>query len=64
MTEKEYQDLKDKIDREYPVRQKLAKILGRKLGDETIRELFVDILMYEPARLEDARLHIQGSMLQ
>ena len=53
--EKDYQFLKSKIEKEFPKRQKLAKILGRKLTDETIRELFVDILIYQPAHDNAAR---------
>jgi hypothetical protein len=58
--EKDYQLLKAKIEKEFPVRQKLAKILGRKLSDETIRELFVDILIYKPEHDNAARQIIQG----
>jgi hypothetical protein len=41
MSETEYQRIKSKVEREYPVRQKLAKLAGRKLGDETLAELWV-----------------------
>lgn len=60
--EKDYQLLKAKIEKEFPVRQKLAKILGRKLSDETIRELFVDILIYKPEHDNDARKIITESI--
>lgn len=53
--EKNYQALKAKVEKEYPVRQKLAKLLGRKLSDEPIHFLFVDVLIYKPELADDAR---------
>lgn len=53
--EKNYQALKTKIEKEFPIRQKLAKLLGRKLNDESIHSLFVDILIYKPELADDAR---------
>ncbi len=53
--EKNYQTLKSKIEKEFPIRQKLVKLLGRKLDGESIHELFIDILIYKPLLADDAR---------
>lgn len=60
--EKAYKAIVAKIEKEYPIRQKLAKLLGRKLADETIRELFVDILIFKPEHDNHARQIIQGTL--
>lgn len=55
MTETEYQRLKAKIEREYPARQKLAKLAGRRLGDETLLELYVLACVLNPDKDLEAR---------
>lgn len=62
LSDKEFEELKAKINLEFPIRQKLAKILGRKLKDETVRDLFVDILIHEPSRDNQARMIIRGEI--
>lgn len=53
--EKEYQDLKSKIEKEFPVRQKLAKLLGRNPDDNSIHDLFIEIVIHEPEQADAAR---------
>ena len=55
MTEAEYQRLKAKVEREYPARQKLAKLAGRRVGDETLLELYVLVCILSPERMSEAR---------
>jgi len=65
MTEEEFQNLKAKIDREFPVRLKLAELAG--LGkinpknykacealDQTIKELYLEVVFRKPENVEAA----------
>jgi len=55
LTEAEYQDLKARVEREFTIRQKLAKLAGLKRPDEaTIEELFLRVLIkHEGQSLEE-----------
>jgi len=65
MTEEEYQALKAKIEREFPVRLRLAVLAGRKpvnvksekellAFDDTIPELFLEVALKKPENVEEA----------
>lgn len=49
MTETEYQAVKAKVLQEFPARQKLAKLAGQKLGDETLAELWMAAIVADDA---------------
>ena len=66
MTEAEYQALKAKIEREFPVRLRLAVLAGRPPinpknhnalmdFDATIAELFLEVALNKPENVEEAR---------
>jgi hypothetical protein len=54
MTDKQFQELRVKISREYPVRVCLAQIAGVKLDDQTIVELFGWVQIHAPERRDEA----------
>lgn len=65
MDEQEYQELKAKIEREFPVRLKLAELAGRpKINiknekslmefDHTIAELFLEVALKHPENIQAA----------
>lgn len=65
MTDQEWEALKNKIDKEFPVRLKLAELAGRpKMNiksykaledfDETISDLFLEIGINKPENLIEA----------
>lgn len=64
MTETEYQALKTKIEREFPIRCELSKMLGRPINpknykqleafDSSIADLFLEIAIEMPAFVVDA----------
>jgi hypothetical protein len=64
MTEEEWQGIKAKIEKEFPIRLKLAAMLGRKINpknykeleafDDTIAELFLAISLDPAAPAADA----------
>lgn len=65
MTEAEYQALKAKIEREFPIRLRLAVLAGRppinpknvkalEAFDETIAELFLEVSMNKPENVAEA----------
>lgn len=63
MTEAQYQLIKAKVEREFPIRKQLVSIADmKKLGDETIAELFIDVLIYAPDRVEQARAVIRAGL--
>ncbi len=71
MTEQEWAALKNKIDKEFPIRLKLAELAGRpKINiknykaceefDDTIPELFLEIALNKPENVEAALQLIKG----
>lgn len=71
MTEQEWVALKNKIDKEFPIRLKLAELAGRpKINpknykaceefDDTISELFLEIALNKPENVEAALQLIKG----
>lgn len=65
MTDAEWKALKDKIEKEFPVRLKLAELAGRpKINpknykaceefDDSIAELFLEIALNQPGNLDQA----------
>jgi hypothetical protein len=71
MTEEEYQALKAKIEREFPVRLRLAVLAGRppinpknvkqlEEFDDTIPELFMEIALKKPENVEEATTLIRN----
>ncbi len=71
MTDTEFKTLKDKIEKEFPVRIKLAELAGRpKINvknykaleefDDTIAELFLEIALNKPENVEAALQLIKG----
>ena len=71
MTDAEWKELKDKIEKEFPVRVKLAELAGRpKINvknykaceefDDTIAELFLEIYLNKPENVEEALKLIRG----
>lgn len=71
MTDAEWNDLKNKIEKEFPVRVKLAELAGRpkfniknykacEEFDATISELFLEIALNKPENVEAALQIIRG----
>ena len=71
MTDKEYHDLKAKIEREFPIRMKLRELAGMpKINpknynalmdfDQSIAELFLKVAMEKPENLLAAMSLIKG----
>jgi len=71
MTEQEWVALKNKIDKEFTIRLKLAELAGRpKINpknykaceefDDTISELFLEIALNKPENVEAALQLIKG----
>lgn len=65
MTEAEWKTLKDKIEKEFPIRIKLAELAGRpkinvknykalEAFDETIPELFLEVAQKKPENIQTA----------
>lgn len=71
MTDQEWATLKNKIEKEFPVRLQLAELAGRpkiniknykalELFDSTISELFLEIALNKPENIEAALQLIRG----
>ncbi len=71
MTDEEFKAIKSKIDREFPVRLKLAELAGRSKFnaknynalmefDSTIAELFLEIALNKPENILTALSVIRG----
>lgn len=65
MTDEEFNTLKDRIDREFPIRLKLAELAGMgKINpknykacealDQTIKELYLEVVFRKPENTEAA----------
>jgi hypothetical protein len=55
VTETEYQKTKARVEREYPARQKLAKLAGLKLEDQTMLELYTTVCIVNQDKELEAR---------
>lgn len=71
MTDEEWKTLKNKIDKEFPIRLRLAELAGRpKINpknykaceefDDSIPELFLEIALNKPENVEVALQLIRG----
>lgn len=71
MTDQEWVALKNKIDKEFPVRLQLAELAGRpkinpknykacEAFDDTIPELFLEIALNKPENIDKALQIIKG----
>ncbi len=71
MTDQEWATLKNKIEKEFPIRLRLAELAGRpKINpknykaceefDETVSELFLEIALNKPENIEAALQLIKG----
>ena len=71
MTDQEWATLKNKIEKEFPIRLRLAELAGRpKINpknykaceefDETVSELFLEIALKKPENIEAALQLIKG----
>lgn len=71
MTDAEWKDLKEKIEKEFPVRIKLAELAGRpkiniknykalEAFDSTIPELYLEIALNKPENEDEALQLIRG----
>ena len=71
MTDQEWATLKNKIEKEFPVRLQLAELAGRpkinpknykacEAFDETISELFLEIALSKPENLDKALVIIRN----
>jgi hypothetical protein len=71
MSDAEWKTLKDKIEKEFPIRVKLAELAGRpqfniknykacEEFDATIPELFLEVALNKPENLEAALQLIRG----
>lgn len=71
MPDNEWKALKEKIDREFPIRIQLAELAGRpkiniknykalEAFDSTIPELFLEVAMNKPENIEAALKLIRG----
>jgi len=71
MTDEEWATLKNKIDKEFPIRLRLAELAGRpKINiknykaleqfDDSIPELFLEIALNKPENIEAALQLIKG----
>lgn len=71
MTDQEWATLKNKIDKEFPVRLQLAELAGRpkinpknykacEAFDSTISELFLEIALNKPENVEAALVLIRN----